>query len=392
MTASAATVARSEDDTEFRLNGTLPDSTHFSWFPGVDRHLIGVQDLKAPDVEHPGASFRFTNMAPSIPKNAVIISAALSGGAALPNLGNGALTIIVEVVEKDTLWDASPNSAAQWISGDHAIYKRDMGVVVRDGGAIILADTGVPLTGFNAGLLSIRRFGSPDRSTRMAQRVVITTAGTLATATVTLQKLGLPTGNIFLEVFDVAGGLPGSLLATSDNADVSTLLTAPGSEFSFTFSGGDAIALALSDDRFWSVGGDWAINGVDFVTARVGTTDYTSGYFATFGEGLGLDSQHYPMAQMPLDLPTVAGSVTWPTTVWAENSTQTTPDLAALIQTYVNAATYVEGDPFLVRLRRLSGAQKHNRGFKSFDSPDTPGLAQLVTLDIEWRRRHVGVI
>lgn len=388
MTTSVATVARSEDDTEFRLNGTIPDPSHFSWFPGVTDHIWGVQDLKAPDVEHPGASFRFTNMTPAIPKNAVIISATLSGGAKAPQFGNGALTTVIRLVEKDGLWDAAPNSSAQWISGQHATYKVDMRVVVRGIAAVEVANTGAG----GRALLGIRRFGSPDRSTRMAQRLTITAADTLTTTLVLLQKFGAPTGNIFLEVFDVVGGLPGTLLATSDNVDVSTLVTFPGSDIVFTFSGGDAIALALNDDLFFSVGGDWAVSETDFVVARGGVVDYVPGHFATFGEGLGLDSQHYPMAQMPLDLPTVAGSVVWVTPPFVVNNTFTTPELAALFQTYVNSATYSQGDPFLVRLERLSGAQKHNRGFKSFDSPDTPGTAQLVTLDVDWRRRHVGVL
>ena len=129
------------------------------------------------------------------------------------------------------------------------------------------------------------------------------------------------------------------------------------------------------------------------------STDYVPGYFATFGEGLGLDSQHYPMAQMPLDLSTVAGSVSWITPAFVENATFTTPDLSALVQGYIDSVAYSEGDPFLVRLERLGTAQKHNRGFKSFDSPDTPGTAQLVTLDVEWTeplppdlRKHTATV
>ena len=88
--------------------------------------------------------------------------------------------------------------------------------------------------------------------------------GVLNSAKFYLYKYGLPTGNIVAKVYSHSGtfgstGVPDTLLATSDNLDVSTIPTYPNSLVNFTFSGANKITLTDGVYYFVSVdyqGGD----------------------------------------------------------------------------------------------------------------------------------------
>jgi hypothetical protein len=394
-TTSIATPTTWEDEGEININGTLPSHANQAW---TDPNLrVGIFDLKAPDIDYPAMHLRF-NPSPPIPPRAVITAATISGAA--QDTQSGVLNTEIEICANDGLWNIEPKIATpRWVSGDVATKPLEVVCQVYDSISTLLAST-TPAGGFQA-TWPLRRWGnttpvSPARDEKIGEVLTIATAGTLDTVDFNLTRFGAPTGNIWCEVYSVAGGLPDTLLATSDLEDVTTVAAPTGGVFTFTFTGPDAIALSLGVQYAFVVTGDWTLPALlaDYVTVQTATGGGAGQFPVGYGEGRGLGSGNYPGVGQLLEIPVVVGSspVPWNMPPFVINTVYTTPSLVGLVQSAVNQPTFQAGDLLLFRIKRTSDLEFKNRGFKSWVSPDTPGVVQFVTLSVAWRRRRIEIL
>ena len=402
ITVSTATATTREDNHEAELNGTISDAVNNGWTAQFNR--AGVYDLKAPDSQLFGSHFRFLNLSPTVLPRSVIQAASFTGGAFPPNGLGGTkspLNLVIEIVAPDGLWDAEPETAADWRTVKNSTYQFNAEVNLFDGGASLLVGSGVT-GGVLAGTLPIRAWGgvSPfvERINKAGNVSRCTAAGTIITGSVRMHKVGAPPGSVFLEVWNVGvDGKPSTWLCTSDSR-LSTSLSVsnnPDVLESFTFSGANQKPVILGNDYAIVVNRTGAFDFANYINVRFAYGAVANNHAVSYGEGRGCCFGNYLSTHDLLDLPVVSGSGSVPWVIsssWTENAPITTPDLSSLIQAFVNSPSYAAGDPFLLRIKRLSGAQLAHRGFKSFQNADTPGLAQYPTLSITHRRRRTGII
>lgn len=389
MISSSAVPATWEDDQECEVNGTLQNKRNFGWISFNAR--VGIFDLKAPDIDYFASHWRFF-LSPQIPPRAKILAASVSGGA--QDTRGGTLDTLWEVLDWDGIWDEEPEvTPARWVSGDVSTNPIEIGVDVYDSGPTLLATAG-PII-FGAGW-PIRRWGgsNPSRGLAHGEVVDIDTTGTLDTVDFTMQRFGTIAGtnNVWAEVWSVDGdGLPDTLLATSDLRDASSIATTQTVE-TFTFTGGDAIALTSGQTRCFVITGDYTESIINYLVVMTGLGNANK-HPVTFGEGRGFCDGNYPAMQQVRDIPTISGSgsVAWAPPNFTINVVYTSPSLVSLLQAAVNAPGYAANKPIGIRWRRLGSSQLQNRGFKTWESPDTPGVVQQVTLNVDWRPRRMDV-
>lgn len=393
LVLSTATVAQSEDDTGYDVR--FVNYRNIQWGPAHGVMQWGTQVVKGGTNHWLGFTARFANMAPTIPPRSTITSAVLKGTAQ----GNqaGALTSIIECLAQDGLWDATPEAPDQWRDIDFGANHGDFRVTVFDSGPTTLTTSHIG-SGNNF-LWELRRYASPARYELLGQSMEIEVAGTLDTIDVILAKVGAPTGNIWLEIYDQDGsGFPDTLLATSDLFDVSTLTAGLGTVETFVFSGGDQYVFSLAEKFVVVITGDYTIDGTNYAEVQYKMPSgvqggYTLGNAMSWGNGVGLDDQNYATNTQVIVLPSAHPSVFvfWTTPPFTAGLEYTTPDLKEIVQAYVNTVDYNEGDPFAINVSRLTAAQENIRNFKGFDHADTPGVSSQITLEIEWRERAVRV-
>jgi len=398
-TLSTATPTTWEDEAEVEINGTLPSHLNQS-FASLNSRW-GIFDLKAPDIDYPGSHFRFVNLSPSIPPRAKILAASIAGaaqdGTGAPGAPqSGVLTARIEVCAPDGTWDVEPSIAARWISGDVTTNPVEIVAQMYTGGPTLVAST-TP-TGVFSSRLPVRAWGTVGipRDQKAGEVLTTTAAGTLARVDFNLQRHGTAiagTANLWAEVWSVSGGLPDALLATSAAIDAGSVSTTAAT-VAFTFSGGGAIAIANATQYACILNGSYTMDLANYISLQ-GTAGGGAGQHpVTYGEGRGLCSGNYLGAGQLLEIATIAGSgsVTWNCPAFVLNTVYATPDLSALLQAAVNRPGYVDGDPFLFRIAKTSAFEYKNRGFKTWESPDTPGTVPFVTLSATWRRRRMAVI
>lgn len=388
---STGTVGQTEDDTYYDVQ--FGNNRNIQFGSTFTVQHWGVQVSKGGDSQFLATTLRFTNMSPTIPPRSKITSAVLKGVAAITQ--SGAVTTLIEVLAQDGLWDATPSASIQWRDIDNGIHHGDFRLDVYASGPTLLTTSDI---GSGNNFEWELRKVVAGRYERLAQSMQIETAGTLDTIDIQIGKVGAPTGNIWLEVYDLGGsGFPDSLLATSDTVSVATISATTGIH-TFVFSGGDQYVFSLDEQFVVVIRGDWTVNDADYVVCRYKLPPatqggYTLGNAMTYGVGAGFDDQNYPTNQEIVTLasahPTLFGS--WVTPAFVADVEYTTPDISELLQAYINMAGYSEGDPFAVQLSRLTAAQGARRNFKGYDHADTPGVSNQITLEIEWRERAVRV-
>jgi len=379
-TVSSGSLQSTEDDQYFDLNGTLPDRGNRS-ATGNTAVRVGVLDLKAPDIEYPGLALRF-DVSPIIPAGAAIVSASVSGAAA-SNTGfpqNGTLTLLISAMLPDGRWNILAGTPEQWRRTYPSTLPINASVEIKDTSGATIATTGV-VSGFN-NPVDLRKYSDVLRNQKFGQILIVTSPKRLASAIFELKKFGAPAGSIWAEVWQVAGGLPDRLLATSDVRDVSTI-SATKSFQTFSFSGPDRLQTFLGQNIAVVLAGDWPESLSSYVSLYYGGGSY-AGEVVSFGEGGGFDSSHYIAAQEVLDIEKVPGVVVWSPPTFVENTIYSTPDLASIIQGVVSDPSYVEGSPFGIAIERLTPTQLFTRSFKAFASLDTPATVPDVSISIEW--------
>ncbi len=98
---------------------------------------------------------------------------------------------------------------------------------------------------------------------KRAQVITAGASGNLTPVKFYINKVGSPTGNIFVSVYATSSGAPtGSAIATSNNVDVSTLSTSMGL-IQFNFS--TAYSQVNGTQYAISLEGDWTIDATNYV-------------------------------------------------------------------------------------------------------------------------------
>jgi len=395
IVTSTGTVAQSEDDTAW--DNRAVDYRNNSWMPPFGQVVWGVFESKSGDVDFIGGTMRFTNMSPAVPSNAKIVSAVMRGTAAGADAGT--VSTLIEVLAQDGLWEITPTTPAQWNDIDTTVQTANFRVEVRDTAATVMTTSDIG-TGNNFEW-ELRKVVSPGRYERLGQSMTIETDGNLTLGEIdwTIGKVGLPTGLIFLELYDLDGnGHPDTLLATSDTVDVSTISATTGVH-TFVFSGGQQYGFSSSEQFAVVIRGDWTIDDTNYIACRYKMPGATQGGYdalghaLTFGVGAGFDDQHYPGDQNLFQIASAHPSVfvSWSPPTFVADVEYTTPDFANLIQAYVNLPAYSEGDPFAVQIFRLTAQATDMRKFKAFDHPDTPGVSNQIALEVQWKERAIRV-
>jgi parallel beta-helix repeat protein len=126
---------------------------------------------------------------------------------------------------------------------------------------------------------STRSFRDSLSHTWLAQGFTVGATGwNLATTAFSLDKVGSPTGNIWVEIWSSSSSLPGSLIANgiSTYVDVSTVVGGSYNLQTFTFP--TPPALSANTQYFAVLKGDFTIKSSSYVATHINTTDpYTGG-------------------------------------------------------------------------------------------------------------------
>ena len=316
---------------------------------------------KSGQAERPHLRFDGLN----IPVSSVINSASIEVEAM--TLGAGILNIPsqVRLLAKDGLWNADPNVPDQWTNSDS---DDDWKVELLDVATQLVAigfgsspGGGPSIYGNNGVFLK-----------KLGQGVTVGVAGDITIARVALGgQFGPGTGNVWIELYDDAAGLPDTLLATSDTRPIGdfpfliSLQVHP--DFDFIFSGGEIITVAINDMIHVVVASD-VVGSSAGRSVRLGTAayNYIPGDLAPFGESPagGFDEQNYLTIDDLYGIPLLAGTIPW--TVTMTLGFQTTPDIGSLVQTYIDESGYAASDPIGFRLERTVPGSGSNILWASF--------------------------
>lgn len=226
--------------------------------------------------------------------------------------------------------------------------------------------------------------GIPLPNDRMGEMITVSGAGTptLGFATYRLQRVNSPVGNVWLELYDTQtlNGItqPNNLLATSDTRTAASISTTETQE-SFTFSGGDQIAVPDGNYAL-VVRGDYPASATDYIVVRARSAFLFGSTHRHYGTGHGLDFQNYP-ARVDVQLLTPANptSVLWAMPAMTSGLTYTTPDLTTVVQEAIDDAEYPTRKT--IGLRCAASGASGLRDFRAwgFDS----GVSSAV-LDVEY--------
>jgi hypothetical protein len=109
-----------------------------------------------------------------------------------------------------------------------------------------------------------------------ANKFVSTIAGDISKVSLKLIKIGTPTGNVWAAIYTNNAGVPGTLIATSDLVDVSTVDTSA-NFVDFVFS--ETCNLDLGQTYWIRYDGDYDLSTDNHTGWRIGNTGATFGYY-----------------------------------------------------------------------------------------------------------------
>lgn len=327
---------------------------------------------------------KFTNLTPTIPPNATIVSAVLRGTAFATSDAQTFFTVI-QALAPDGLWNL-PSAGPLWRSCSAVGLNTDMDVAVLGVFAGTLADTAVSTTH----RWPIRNNGA-GRYLKAGQGVRVVTAGTLGFVDISIRRTGaVGAGNIWAEVYSQDGaGLADTLLATSNTraASAAPAVTAP---FRFTFSGLDQIALAAGQDIVVVLNGDYPVSATQNIAAGWTRAGYGPGTFQLFGTGVSFDDQNYPMQESFRTALPSPGFVVWIAPKFFVGVDYDTPSLVGILQNHLLSGSYAQGDPLAFAVFRSAFLFPSGTAQRQWAQVGHATLSP-VRLIVEWKERAVRV-
>jgi hypothetical protein len=361
MTIAVASCAAHADDVSATQAGPFNiEYTYANLHFGT--HKSGV-------AQQPGLRFRGLN----IPAGSTINSASIANDSYAITAGTGTFNALVKLLSFDGRWEAT-SLAAYWAT---TTSDDDWHVQLLDGAGVLVT----------TGAAASARQGGPDIGgdpgtviQRIAQGVTITTGGNITTARVALGglTLGGNPGNIWVEIWSDAAGLPGTLLGASNTRPVSDIAPKIWAEvrptYDFTFTGGNIVAVSATDKVHAVLRCDVVGSGIHMGTWRY---NYAGGNFSPYGTSPlgGFDIQNYFTVDDWWAIPTFGPTAAW--TVPLTIATHTTPDLSALVQAHIDAVGYAASDPIGFRYDRVTS----NGGVLYRAWPAAAGFPCTLTVD-----------
>lgn len=327
--------------------------------------------------------FKFTNLTPTIPPNAKIVSAVLRG-AAFATSDTQTFFTVIQVEKPDGFWNLA-SAGPLWRTASAPGTNADMDVVVFNIFATTLVDTAIPIN--NAWAI---RDNVAGRYLKAGQGVRVVTAGTLGFVDITIDRTGtVAVGNIWAEIYSQDGsGLADVLLATSNTRPASA---APGSAapFRFTFSGPEQIALTAAQDIVVVLNGDFPLSATENIAAGwKGNSGYGPGTFQLFGTGVGFDDQNYPLQDSFRAIAPSTGFIVWIAPQFLIGVDYDTPNLSVILQEYLLSGLYAQGDPLAFPVFRSTFLFPSGTAQRSWAQFGHPTL-QPVRLIVDWKERAI---
>jgi hypothetical protein len=395
LITSRASIARAIDET-FGSDNLAPSigSWRNDLWP-VQTPLIWGKSVGKFTLVYPSIAYKFTNISPTIPPEAKIVSAKLRGTATETSLSDGFITLLL-VLSKDGIWNET-SVGPNWRSTSDNL-PIDADVRVLNTSFATLADTLITAQQLAWEI----RSNAAGRYLKAGQGVQIVTAGILGYIDITMSRTGVaPAGNIWCEVYSQDGnGLADTLLATSDvrpASAVSTLVN--GAPFRFTFSGAQQISLSSGQDTVAVVNGDYPVGTafvkVHYMSGPVGPGQdlYTPGVFQLYGTGISLDDQNYPTREDFRSIPNAANTFSaWNTPQFIAGVDYDSEDFTGPLQQYFRSGNYAQGDPIAIGVFMfdfLFPPGNVNRKWANFGNPTYTTPTRLI---VEWRKRNRQVI
>ena len=386
MTVSTASIVRVEDETYGwdNLAPTAGTWRQIFWPELTDTDMVWGKLFGKFLFDFETVVWKFSNMSPTIPPDAKIVSAILRGTS---TANSTALTFftVIQVRANDGLWNFA-SAGPLWRSASPLGTNAQMDVhVLNVLGLTTLVDTAVSAHAFWA-----IRDNVVGRFDKIGQAVAIVTAGTLGFVDFTLDRTGaVAAGNVWCEVYSQDGnGLADTLLATSDTRPASAVPATPG-VFRFAFSGGNQISLSVGQAIVVVLNGDYLVSATQNISSAWNRK--AGGPMQLFGTGVGFDDQNYPMQDSFRTIAPSPGFIIWVAPRFFTGVDYDTPSFGDLLQAFIRNGIYAQGDPFSVSVARsnlffpTSTAQRKWANFAH-------ATFQPVRLIVEWRKRNRQVI
>lgn len=226
----------------------------------------------------------------------------------------------------------------------------------------------------------------PHRA-HMAQRITTRTGNmTIASLFWEMRRLGNPSGDLTVRIqgvtndrgidipdgVDIAVSNPVSC-ASVPLVDTLTIFTFPANP-----------TLVALTDYFILIEATYPANNTDYIVIRHENTFLSSGQLKHFGDGLGMDWQNFPGVvdlNQAHQVTTIPGEdVIWPIDAVTIGVTETSPDIASLVQAQIDAANYTADSGIIVSLSRFIPSAQ-NRIMRANSHPVGPGPILRITYD-----------
>lgn len=360
----------------FNSGGFLAHLASPFGFLGVGApNVINADSSTAQGVFAPGIGqhtvYNFGNVGPTGPPATALITDAylqLLSGNFFGADQTGAFDCVAALVDRDGLWD---NTSA-FIFGPGAPLADVRLNVLNTGAASIsggFTHANTPTTSFGANQNSIGA-----GITRGGQTVLITTAGNLGSAVIRLGRSSASFQTFSMDVYqaganDGSDDTPsGSVLATSNTVAHNTLSTgSTGGDVTFTFSGGNQIALSSGTRYVFVVRPSSTIPYNIYADT---TAPYANGSAQLAGIRVGFSASNYPQSgDLPwlfnagtdtINVPPFGGLVTDPfefppfPAPYGSFITVRPPELRQLIQAWIQDGSYATNREIAIQLHSLS--------------------------------------
>lgn len=330
---------------ETTVTGTVISGTHDTgagnWQnkndPTLTSELLG-KDVKLALPTHGYWRFHL----PDLPRRSKITSAFLRITAETVSYGNP-FNAVLRFIVRDGKWNRPSHD--DWVG----IPTHDLKLQVADSGTVTRIDTLSSTTDMQWDL----RFNA-NHFQKLGQRFTNTGSSfTLGSAKLELSKVGSPTGEVGLEVYQVNIFLgrmnPGDApIAVSSGINVASI-GGTKSLHRFDFIGPNQIT--ISNDVFLrqyivTLTGTYPPSSTHYVRwhgrANGQGTEYANGYALTSGIGFQFDQQNYPDDQsLPYGAFFAFGSsATWPLPAMVAGGSYESPDISLLVQEAINDSQY----------------------------------------------------
>lgn len=332
--------------------------------------------------------FKFSNMTPTIPPNAKILSCVLRGTPGATSDVQTFFTLIFPHA-KDGFWNPV-DSGRIWRRVGNS-KNADMQVELFDGFLNTIVDTNQVTNQVWA-----IRDNSFGRYLRIGQGVTAEDTKFIAFCDIQLRRVGaVAVGNIWAEIYSQGVfGFAVNLLATSDVRPAS----APGTTFSnfrFTFSGGNLYEVADGERVVVVLNGDYPLSSTNRIQVgwkHVG--NYPIGFMQIDGTGVAFDDQNYGLHsdyRSSIANATAGSFIVWIAPQFILGVPVSTPDLSPLFQQVISSPTYSEGEAFswAVAMSEFlfpSGVTAQRTWANALHATLPP-----VEMIVEWKERAVRV-